>query len=72
MGITVKELAEFCDAEIKKGNGNKIVYISRDDGGNDFHLLFYGFTSDKKSLKELNDYSGFVDDNELNNVVVLG
>lgn len=42
--ITVKELMELCSEEISKGYGNRQVYISRDDEGNGFHGLYYGFT----------------------------
>jgi len=70
-GITVKQLAEFCADEIAKGNGNKKVLISSDDEGNDFHVLFYGFTSDKKEIKEINEYTGFLNDEVTADKVVL-
>lgn len=43
LGFTVYESKQFCDAQIKKGNGNKHVLISCDDEGNGFHTLFYQF-----------------------------
>ena len=42
--VTVNELLEMCNDQVSKGNGNKKVYISRDDEGNSFHALYYGFT----------------------------
>ncbi len=41
--ITVKELLELCEEQVKLGNGNKQIYISKDDEGNSFHPLNYGF-----------------------------
>lgn len=39
---TVKELKKACEDEINKGNGNKVIMISKDDEGNGWHYLFYG------------------------------
>ena len=46
MGITVKELYESCKTQVEKGNGNKLILISSDDEGNDFHTLYYLFQDD--------------------------
>lgn len=70
MILTVNQLLEECEKQKSKGNGNKKVYISRDDEGNDFHALFYGFTDDKKTIKEINDYCGSIDD--IDNSIILG
>ena len=43
-GVTVNELMKACQAEIAKGNGDKLIYISRDDEGNGWHQLWYDFT----------------------------
>lgn len=52
--ITVKELYEFCKAEIANGNGDKFIVISDDNEGNGYHGLFYGFTPvDDDSLMSL-------------------
>lgn len=40
---TIKELKKACENEISKGNGDKIIMISKDDEGNGWHYLFYGF-----------------------------
>lgn len=42
--VTVNDLLEMCNEQVSKGNGKKKVYISRDDEGNGFHALYYGFT----------------------------
>ena len=41
--LTVRELLEECEKQIANGNGNKKIYISKDDEGNSFHPLHYGF-----------------------------
>ena len=42
--LTIKDLKKYCDKEIKKGNGDKMILISVDDEGNGYHSLFYAFT----------------------------
>ena len=42
--LTVEELKKYCEAQIKKGNGKKVIMISDDDEGNGFHYLWYQFT----------------------------
>lgn len=71
-GITVKELMEECKKLCEKGYGDKHILISRDDEGNGFHTLFYSFTTDEKSIKEYADFGYFHDDNDANEVVLLG
>lgn len=56
MIYTVKDLLDACSEQVSKGNGNKKVYISRDDEGNGYHALFYGFTDDPKAMKELDEW----------------
>lgn len=41
--ITVEQLKEYCEEEIKKGNADKIIMISDDEEGNGFHYLWYSF-----------------------------
>lgn len=69
-GITVKELLKMCQEELRNGNGDKHVLISRDDEGNGFHTLFYGFSSDPKTIKMYAD--DFHDKNNPDEVVLLG
>lgn len=42
--ITINQLKEYCEKQIKKGNGDKVIMISDDDEGNGFHYLWYSFT----------------------------
>lgn len=45
---TINDLAKFVDAEIKKGNGEKMIMLSNDDEGNGYHGLYYAFTPTDK------------------------
>ena len=71
-GITVRELKKLVDEQIKEGNGNKTVLISRDDEGNGFHTLYYGFTDDQADLDMLYTEGLFDDNNNPKTVVILG
>ena len=42
--ITVEQLKKYCEEEIKKGNGKKVIMISDDDEGNGCHYLWYSFS----------------------------
>lgn len=42
--ITVNKLKKLCEEQIKKGNGNKVIMISSDDEGNEYHYLWYDFS----------------------------
>lgn len=71
-GITVKVLKELVDEQIKLGNGNKEVLLSCDDEGNGYHTLFYGFEDELDTIKQLREWGMFHDNNDPNNVVILG
>lgn len=71
-GYTVKELTALCVELCNKGYGDKHILISDDDEGNGFHTLFYSFTYDIDSIKEYKDGGFFHDDNDPNEVVILG
>ena len=43
--LTIKQLKEVCEIEIKKGNGDKSIMISNDDEGNGYHYLWWGFSN---------------------------
>lgn len=70
--ITVKKLIKMCQDQIKKGNGDKVILLSSDDEGNEFHTMYYGFTDDKKELQSLAKYGMFHDHNDPDEVVILG
>lgn len=42
--LTINDLANLVNAEIKKGNGAKKIMLSNDDEGNGYHGLYYAFT----------------------------
>lgn len=42
---TVKDLAQACVREIKKGNGDKTIMITSDDEGNGYYYLWYLFST---------------------------
>lgn len=71
-GMTVKQLHGFTNELIKNGLGDKHILITTDDEGNGYHTLFYEFTSDIESIKECYDYGLFHDNNDPNEVVLLG
>lgn len=68
--ITVNGLFDILKEQIKKGNGNKAILISRDDEGNGYHSLFFGVTDELETLKQMED--DFHDRNNAEDVVVLG
>lgn len=71
-GITVRELAALCYQQIKKGNGNKHILISDDDEGNGYHTLLYAFQDDSEFMNNLKEYGMFHDDNNPDEVIILG
>lgn len=48
--MNVYELLDACKEQIDKGNGDKYIYISKDDEGNSFHQLLYLFTDDEETV----------------------
>ena len=50
--LTINELLELCKKQVKKGNGDKKIVISKDNEGNGYHGLFYAFTEIKEEEKE--------------------
>ncbi len=49
--MTIKELKVLCDREIKQGNGDMEIWLSNDDEGNGFHMLFYPFLTKKEEVE---------------------
>lgn len=68
--ITVNGLFDMLKEQIKKGNGNKAILISRDDEGNGYHSLFFGVTDELPTIKQYED--DFHDGNNAEDVVLLG
>lgn len=71
-GITVDLLYEICKAQKALGNGDKTILVSTDDEGNGYHTLFYGIDSNEETIKMCHDAGLFHDDNNVNDVVLLG
>ncbi|MEE3344923.1 MAG: hypothetical protein VZS44_12570 [Bacilli bacterium] len=69
--LTVNELLELCEEQKAKGNGNKKIYISRDDEGNGYHGLYFGFTDTEKDIEVLNDFCEDIE-KPYNDKVILG
>ena len=48
--LTVKQLYLLLAEEVKNGNGDKTIVVADDNEGNAYHGLFYGITSEVKSI----------------------
>lgn len=77
--LTINDLYCECKKQIKKGNGDNVIMISSDDEGNNFHYLWYSFTTTKEYVKQTTidgEYYGSLDiDNNIaneNNTIILG
>ena len=71
-GITVKELYDDWRQEILAGNGNKTILISSDDEGNSYHTLWYTIQSDIDEVRKIKEATWFHDDDNPEEVVLLG
>lgn len=71
--LKVKDLYEIVKHEINKGNGNKTIMISSDDEGNEYHYLWYAFTSGKE-MQEDDCFMMSVDESiaPIEDTIVLG
>lgn len=48
--MTVKQLFGACQQQISRGNGNKEVFVAKDEEGNEFVPLYYEFTDSKDDI----------------------
>lgn len=70
--MTIFELKNAVDEQVKKGNGSKTVFLSSDDEGNNFHKLLFPFTDIPEEIKTYLD-AGMIDgDPDPNSIVFLG
>lgn len=69
---TVKALAKECEDLIKAGLGDKEILISADDEGNEYHSLFFGFTTQQENIDACAESDLFHDGNDPKKVVLLG
>ena len=42
-GITIDQLAEMCKQQQDLGNGDKMILMTSDDEGNEYHHVWEGF-----------------------------
>lgn len=72
--LTINDLAELVNEEIKKGNGTKKIMLSNDDEGNGYHGLYFAFTPTEKIFSSSYPPSlpYGVKSEELKDYVVLG
>jgi|GEM_PF-2404927 len=73
-GLTVKELLKYSIALYEQGLGDKVVMITSDDEGNEYHTLYYQFTTDVDEIQGVID-AGIVHDDdyyEAEDIVLLG
>lgn len=70
--MTVKELYEDLRQEILAGNADKTILISSDDEGNSYHTLWYTIQSDVDEIRKVKELVGFHDNNNPEEVVLLG
>lgn len=70
--MTVADLYEAAKGMMKLGYGDKHILISSDDEGNEFHGLYYLFTTDKTIIEEMAKCGMFHDKDNPEDVVILG
>lgn len=72
-GMTVNDLLRCCKQQVALGNGEKKIMISSDDEGNQYHELFYQFTTIEQ-FGEIRDYQlpYGVNAENINEYVILG
>ena len=68
--LTVRELLKACQQQVTMGNGDKIVLLSSDDEGNEFHTCYYKFTYEPEVVESMAEL--FHDGNDPKDVVILG
>lgn len=68
--ITIKELLEACQEQVKLGNGDKYILISQDDEGNGYHSLNYTFSEDVWEYTDPAEQH--LSEEQFNNCVILG
>lgn len=56
--MTINELLGYCVKEIRRGNGDKKIFVPDDEEGNGYHELYDEFTS-WDALTEKGKYASF-------------
>lgn len=72
--LTIRELKNLCNEEIRKGNGDKAIMISDDDEGNGYHYLWYSFIEAKELVSQFMKEEDIVDSrvSTIDNTMILG
>ena len=70
--MTVYDLLEACQKQIKKGNGNKTILVADDNEGNGFHELVFLFTDDKEFIEDIIDEVYDTSETNPDKIVILG
>ena len=52
-GITIDQLAKMCKVQQKLGNGSKMILMTSDDEGNEYHQVWEG-------LQDGSELTGFI------------
>lgn len=70
--ITVNQLYKMLGDLKKKGFGDRQIWITSDDEGNEYHALFYGPTVDGGDIDDVYDMGLFHHDPGTRELVLLG
>lgn len=72
--LTVNDLLKLCQAQVKKGNGDKIIATANDVEGNGYHGMFYGFSTPLEAGLEDSMFPVYLSDSEqdLSKIIILG
>jgi hypothetical protein len=70
--LTIKQLYNECKAQMLRGNGDKVIMISSDDEGNNYHYLWYSFCEDVKGCIEYSCAEINKDIAEEKDTIILG
>ena len=70
--ITVNELARLCARQKKLGNGNKLILMTSDDEGNEYHQAWFGMEDGKEYKGYIESYQLLgTESKDLNDYVIL-
>lgn len=72
--LTVSELHSMLSEIVANGGGNKTLYVSTDEEGNDYHPMWFAPMTNPKDIREFMQYtcSGLSPDVDVENAVLLG
>lgn len=72
--LTIKDLYRNLGVYIKAGLGDRKIYISSDEEGNEFNPLWFGITADKSEIEMTESvcFINYNDGDNKDNIVLLG